>query len=120
MDKRLEQAILNLQTALKELDGASSPVVANAAVSKCFEVALEYAWKFFKRQAEDSGVEVFSPKDAVRAAAASRLVDDPELWIRFINNRNLSVHDYLGVDDKEYLNAVREFLAECNRLKGRW
>ena len=120
MDKKLDQAIDNLELALKDAGSSSNRVVINAAVSKCFEVALEYAWKSFKRHAEDSGVEVFSPKDAVRSAAASGLIDDPEQWMQFINNRNLSVHDYLGIDDEEYLASIKEFVSECNRLKARW
>lgn len=120
MDDKLEQSIENLDLALREMKKIDNPVVMNASVSKCFEVALEYAWKYFKRHAEDDGLEVYSPKDAVRAAAASGLIDDPELWIKFINNRNLSVHDYLGIEDKEYLASIKEFLAECKRLKNRW
>lgn len=81
---------------------------------------MEYAWKFFKRHAEDEGVEIFSPKDAVRAAAASNLIDDPEIWIRFINDRNLSVHDYLGIDDEEYMKSIKQFVEECERLQVRW
>ena len=120
MDKKLEQAIENLDSALQEVGSRKSQVIVNAGVSKCFEVALEYAWKMFKHNAEESGLEAYSPKDAIRSAAASRLIDDPELWIKFINNRNLSVHDYLGIDDQDYLASIREFLAECKRLKERW
>lgn len=77
MDRKLEQAIFNLDSTLKEMDKIKNRIVLNASVSKCFEVALEYAWKFFKRNAEDSGLEVYTPKDAIRAAALSGLIDCP-------------------------------------------
>jgi len=120
MDKKLDQAINNLEIAIKESDQLASPVIANASISKCFEVALEYAWKFFKRRIESDGMEIYTPKDAIRAAASIGLIDNPELWISFIDNRNLSVHDYLGIEDKEYLESIKVFLRECKRLRAKW
>ena len=120
MDKKLQQSIENLKTALKEAKNVNNPVIANASITKCFEVALEHVWIFFRRYVEDAGVEAYSPKDAIRAAASAGLIDNPEIWIQFINDRNLSIHDYLGIDDKDYLDSINKFVDECERQKSRW
>jgi len=44
------------------------------------------------------------------------VIDDLELWFEFLNARNLSVHDYVGMDDATVLALVRRFRDEVARL----
>ena len=30
------------------------------------------------------------------------------------------MHDYLGIDDEEYRNSIKEFIEECRRLRKKW
>lgn len=82
------------------------------ALSKAFEVALEYGWKGLKIVVEDKGLEAFSPKDAVREAARLGMINEPEVWIRAINARNLSVHDYFAMSEHDFVALVAEFANE--------
>lgn len=91
--------------------------LAFAGASKCFEVAFEYAWKWFKRQADDAGLEVYGPRDSIKAAAQLGLIQDVERWDRFLHARNLSVHDYLGISDADFLSAMTDFERALAELK---
>lgn len=113
---KLANSIKNLKLAIEERDREGSSVINDAGVTKCFEVALEYAWKVLKKEIENQGLEVYGPKDSIKVAANLNLIDKPELWITFINNRNLSVHDYLGIDDKVYYENIRAFVIEGQKL----
>lgn len=113
---KLANSIKNLKLAIEERDREGSSVINDAGVTKCFEVALEYAWKALKKEVENQGLEVYGPKDSIKLAANLNLIDNPELWITFINNRNLSVHDYLGVDDKMYFENIRIFISESEKV----
>lgn len=108
-DKKLEEAALLFSRALKELLLSPKDKLAFAGASKCFEVAFEYAWKNCKRQADRSGFEVYGPRDSLKAAAQMSLLDNLERWERFLNARNLSVHDYLGISDAEFLTTMEDF-----------
>ena len=112
-DPKLHKALSNLSLALAERDREGSSPINDAGVSKCFEVALEYFWKFLKRVIEDSGLEATSPKDTIKVGASIGMVKNPEKWIRYINSRNLAVHDYLGIDNSEYLSLIRDFSLEA-------
>ena len=116
---KLDKALENLTIAVKQREKQGSSVVTNAAVSKCFEVALEYAWKALKRRIEEEGLEAVSPKDCIKVGATINIISQPEQWIKFINNRNLSVHDYIGIDDGEYFSLIKEFLTDANELKSK-
>jgi len=54
----------------------------------------------------------------LKYAAQLKRIDDLELWNQFLNARNLSVHDYVGMDDSTVLQLVHKFRDEVKRLKG--
>jgi hypothetical protein len=76
----------------------------------------EYAWKSLKAAVEDEGIDVLSPKDAIRRAGEIGLLDNVEQWLGFMNARNLAVHDYLGIRNEDYLNIIEEFLGAGTKL----
>lgn len=82
------------------------------ALTKAFEVLLEYSWKNLKQKVEDEGIEVYSPKDAVREAARLELINNPELWIKAINARNESVHDYYSMPRDAFVDLIKRFEKE--------
>ena len=73
-------------------------------------------WKYFKREADQAGLETYSPRDALKSAAQLQIIHDLELWNQFLNARNLSVHDYVGMDDATILGLVQQFRCEVKRL----
>ena len=52
-----------------------------AALAKAFESTFEYVWKKLKREADQAGLEAYSPRDALRFAAQLGRIDDLELCI---------------------------------------
>lgn len=115
---KLADAVKKLEEAIKffENENNISENLRHLALSKAFEVAVEYAWKEFKKRAEGEGLEVVSPKDAIRKAAQIGLISDPELWIEFIIARNDGVHDYFAMPEDDYLELAKKFLKSYKSL----
>ena len=109
--KLLEQA-LKYESRIKE-----DPAFYMAGISKSYEVCLEYAWKYLRALVADKGFEVFGPKDSIKIAAQIGLLKEPEEWLRFINERNLAVHDYATISNEQYLQSAKDFLKEVKKLK---
>lgn len=116
-DNKLVESSELFSQALAALRKAPTDRLAFAGASKCFEVAFEYAWKWFKRQADDAGFEVYGPRDSMKAAAQLGLIQDIQRWESFLHARNLSVHDYLGISDAEFLEAMSDFDRALAELK---
>lgn len=114
---KLQESIEALDHALGFLDKAQKDEFYFSGISKSFEVCLEYAWKYLKRRGMDEGFEVYSPKEAIKLAGRLKWIDDVEKWLNFLEDRNLAVHDYLGIADKDYLKTIQEFLVEVKKLK---
>ena len=113
---KFAESIMALEHALTFKDKAEKDEFYFSGISKSFEVCLEYAWKYLKRKTQEEGFEVFSPKDAIKYAGKIKLIDNVEKWLNFLKDRNLAVHDYLGVSDEDYLETIENFLTEVKKI----
>jgi nucleotidyltransferase substrate binding protein (TIGR01987 family) len=111
----LKQSIADLEHALTFENRAAKDRFFYAGIAKSFEICFEYTWKWFKRCAIDEGLEVHSPREAIKAAGRLDVIDDVEKWLGFLHDRNLAVHDYVGIADDVYLATIKEFLKEAKR-----
>ncbi len=64
----------------------------------------------------DEGLDIFSPKEAIKQAGRLGLIDNVEKWLEYLEDRNLAVHDYLGVSDEAYIETIRDFAVEAKKL----
>ena len=97
MSDKLRNLLRLLDTALTRLEGAlAQPVnefVRDSAIQR-FEFTFELFWKSLKAYAEESGVEVYSPRDSVRTAFQLGLIQEHPDWFRMLEDRNLTSHIY--------------------------
>lgn len=110
--KKIREAEKKLDLAMQIYEKESKVELKGVhflAVVKSFEVLVEYYWKFLKTKVEGEGLDAPSPKEAIRKSARLGFIDKPEKWIECINARNLSVHDYFGLNDKQFLVLLKEF-----------
>ena len=114
---KFEQSIKALEHAVGFSKQAEEDPFYSAGIAKTFETCLEYAWKYLKRRAIEEGLEVYSPKEAIKQAGRLGIIDNVEHWLNYLEDRNLAVHDYLGVSEEEYLNTIRDFLRDVKRIK---
>ena len=110
--RKPHEALKDLERAIQAYQPSTSKQrsLSFLAVSKAFEVAIEYTWKELKKTIEDRGLEAYSPKDVIREAANLELITEPEAWIRAINMRNLSVHDYFSIPEKDFVSEAETYL----------
>jgi nucleotidyltransferase substrate binding protein (TIGR01987 family) len=114
---KLKEAIKLLKDSIELHEKNPENKVIIAGLIKAFEISFEYMWKTFKKIGTEAGNEIYNPRDSIKTAAEMGLIKDFELWKEFLNARNLSVHDYLGVSDDEIIDICKKFLIEINKVK---
>jgi nucleotidyltransferase substrate binding protein (TIGR01987 family) len=87
-----------------------------AGAIQSFEFCYELAWKTIKRVLAKRGIEVNSPRDAIRQAALNKLISDPKQWFVFIEKRNLASHTYDQETVKEVIAIFGEFSKALQEL----
>jgi nucleotidyltransferase substrate binding protein (TIGR01987 family) len=100
-DIRWKQRFDNLQLAYARLRQA---VAANAdrpdddliqmALVKAFEMTFELAWKTMKDYLKFNGIDAKLPREVIKQAFANDIIDDGQLWIDILENRNVMAHVY--------------------------
>jgi nucleotidyltransferase substrate binding protein (TIGR01987 family) len=61
------------------------------SVIQRFEFCIELAWKTSRKV---MGTNISAPKQVIREMAQNNIIDDVDIWLRAIDERNLSSHTY--------------------------
>ena len=59
-----------------------------------FEMAFELAWKTLKDYLEAEGYQVNSPREVLKQAFQSDIIEDGHAWIEALDDRTLAAHTY--------------------------
>jgi nucleotidyltransferase substrate binding protein (TIGR01987 family) len=112
-----EKALLSLEQVLGLHDASAvhSPeqlAFRDAAIQR-FEYCIELAWK---SAVKTLGLNTPSPKPAVRELARNNLIEDPVVWIDFIDARNRTSHIYDEAVATEVFAEIKKFMPEARKL----
>ncbi|MDO9167713.1 MAG: nucleotidyltransferase substrate binding protein [Methylobacter sp.] len=95
-----EKAFLLLERALSI---ATPSEVERGGIIQFYEMAFELAWKLMKDYLEQLGYNVNSPRDAIKQAFQAGILDDGQLWMDALSDRNLTTHTY---DESKAIEVV--------------
>lgn len=98
--------LLKATAVFKSFLPNSSTEQLKAGTIQAFEFCYELLWKLMRKILLAKGLTTNSPRDTFRAAAATGLIEDPEIWFEVIEKRNLTVHTY----NQKYINEIIAFL----------
>lgn len=59
-----------------------------------YEMTFELAWKLLKDYLYEQGFNVNSPREAIKQAFQSTIIDNGQEWIDALEDRNLTTHTY--------------------------
>lgn len=86
----LLDAFKQFQSALK----VAQSDLEKAGTIQYFEFTFELAWKTMRRILSTRGKDINSPRLVFRESALDKLISDPEIWFKFLEHRNQTVHTY--------------------------
>ena len=121
-DIRWQQRFANYQKALQQLTKFIQKEKLNEleeqGLIQAFEYTHELAWKsladFLKHKRNK---EIYGSKDATREAFNLQLIENGEIWMSMIQNRNLTSHTYNEDTTQEIVQAIKnKYYQEFNNL----
>ena len=88
-----------------------------AGAIQAFEFCYELSWKTLKKLLESRGVlDLASPKKTFIKAAQEGIITNVEVWIVFLETRNLTVHTYDEKVMDEVVEVFETFAIELEKL----
>lgn len=100
--QRFRDAVAEAETQL-EVDG----------VIQRFEFTFELAWKTLKRFLYYQGIECYSPRNCLREAYSTGFINDDDLWLDMLDDRNLTSHIYDEEKIREIFKRIKENYLEA-------
>lgn len=115
VDVRWKQRFQNFSRAFSllreamELDPTGLSQLEKEGIIQRFEYTFELAWKVLKDRMQADGLmlDQISPKAVVRQAYASGYVNDAEVWLDMIGDRNLMNHTYDFAKFEAVIDTIR-------------
>jgi nucleotidyltransferase substrate binding protein (TIGR01987 family) len=117
----LARALASLRRAAERSLREPDDEEVRDAVIQRFEYSYELCWKLLKRQLE---LELPNPAEAdrmsfvelVREGAERGLIAQPQHWLRYRHQRNLSSHVYDAAKARSVHSTALEFLGDAEAL----
>lgn len=101
----------------KDADGPIQNELERAGLIQLFEMTFELAWKVLKDYLETEGYIVKSPREAIKIAFQTGIIDDGHIWIDALSNRNLTTHTYDEQLAKKLVKEIQEsYFPELQKL----
>jgi nucleotidyltransferase substrate binding protein (TIGR01987 family) len=81
-----------------------------------FEFTVELAWKSIARFARREGLEAASPRQAFRIAFRLGWIDDDQVWLAMLEDRNLTSHTYSEKTAEELFARLHDYQTALSGL----
>jgi nucleotidyltransferase substrate binding protein (TIGR01987 family) len=94
---------------LREAVGLAEDELDRDGVIQRFEFTFELLWKTLKAILNYQGIECYSPRDCIKKAFRHGIIDDDEIFLDMLEDRNLSSHVYDEETAKEIFERIKKF-----------
>ena len=122
--QKAQQNLANYRRALAALTRSLvAPITEErdlGVIIKAFEIVFKLAWKSLKRILADDGQETAGPKDVLVKAFSFGYIDQQDIWLSMIDDRNATVHTYNQKFAEAMVGRIRgEYVAVFSDLEKR-
>ncbi len=101
--EKFNQALQRLKEAVET---AKSQLEKDGTIQR-FEFTVELMWKTLKAILYYQGIECYSPRDCVKKAFRYGIIEDDEILLDMIEDRNLSSHIYDSKTADEIFERIK-------------
>lgn len=102
----LQRAHINLVEMLELLKKEPSNKAYKLAVIQSYEMDIELAWKTLKDYLNYLGYKVQAPREVIKQAFAIEIIEDGEVWLKMLDDRNLTSHIYDETKAQEVVDSI--------------
>ncbi|QGG49255.1 HI0074 family nucleotidyltransferase substrate-binding subunit [Heliorestis convoluta] len=81
-------------------------IVRDATIQR-FEYTFELAWKLFRKVAKIEGIDVASPRQALRTMYELKIIEDIDVWFEFLEDRNRTSHTYNRITAEQVFESAQ-------------
>lgn len=104
---------------LEEILQEEKTMTSRDAAIQRFEFTVELAWKSVQKFLREQKIVCRSPKQCLEEAFKFGLIQDDPLWVKMMDDRNLTVHTYDEEIAQRVYNNISKYLLPLKGLAGK-
>ena len=86
-------------------------LIEKAGIIQFFEISFVLSWKLMKDYIEDLGYDIMSPRDSIKTGFQAGIINNVDLWLDTLVDRNLTVQTYDEEIAKEIYCKIKSIYA---------
>lgn len=106
--EQLEKTFENLKIIIDAYEKEEDRIIKDGlrdSIIQRFEFVTELSWKLMKKYLDENLVlEVYSPRSVIKESYKQDLIENGELWLDILEDRNLTSHTY----DENTANRIKD------------
>jgi len=106
--KNFEKVLSRLREAVER---AKDDLDKDGVIQR-FEFTVELLWKALKAILEYQGIECYSPRNCIKEAFKANIIDDDEIILDMLEDRNKSSHIYNEDMSEEIFERIKNVYLE--------
>ncbi len=110
MNEELRHALIKFKDALNRLregaDQARDELDKDGVIQR-FEFTFELMWKALKVHLETEGIQCKTPKECLRSAFRTGLMEDEETFLNMLEDRNRTSHIYSKAESEKIFHNIK-------------
>ena len=116
--QNFKKALITLKSAVDLAAKRDLTDLEKQGVIQGFEFTFELAWNVLKDYLEEQGITgLIGSKNAIRQAFNKELIEDGEIWIKMVHDRNLASHIYDEDTAEDLFAAIKDiYYYQFNKL----
>jgi len=113
-----KKALTTMKSAVELAGERELTDLEKQGMIQCFEFTFELAWNVLKDYLEEQGITgIIGSKSAVRRAFNENIIEDGEIWMDMINDRNTASHVYDEETAQNLYTAIKNiYYIQFNKL----
>lgn len=116
-DVRWQQRFVNFERALLFLQAGCKQEkwtqLEEAGMVQAFEFTFELAWKTLKDYLLAKGISSNFPRDVIKDAFQTEIIQDGVSWLRMLDKRNELSHTYNETSARKALEIIKDEYYPC-------
>lgn len=105
----LGKAIDRLQEVINHPQLNEIEYLRDAAIQR-FEFTIELFWKVLKKVLSYEKIDATTPRDVLSKSYQYKLIDDENIWLRMLDDRNNTSHAYKEEEAKIIFEHIKKYL----------
>lgn len=115
--QKLKDAFSSLHEICME-ESDKNRFIIDATIQR-FEFTFELAWKFLRDYFLENDIVINFPKEVIQKAYEIKLIDNEDVWIAMLKDRNMTSHTYNQKLADEIYIRIKTYRPEIQSLVDR-